>query len=318
MSCNSELHKPTVNKLQNSVNWCWWAPDYTTGFLQPTAEINITRFTPVHQISCSRMSSLASLTTECQESAATAPLSSVLVTQQARSLSCLTFLLFSEIIPKLPEKNTCFILCITASLFAVAILPVLASTTRLGTIVVEKVTGGKCSKIVRETVFHTTPRNIPQECRSHQHRGGSLKLRFFATTRSGAGKLVTWHTRRFAKRAVGRGGRVAWPPRSPDLTHLHYCLWGHLKALLFETKVGSWAAQRRRIFAVAEHNTQPSGQNCGNYPVSIDAGRKMHSNLKRTLWTITVKQYFIRQAVYQNTQSVLNKYFNTAGHSCAM
>jgi len=36
-----------------------------------------------------------------------------------------------------------------------------------------------------------------------------------------------------------RGGPVAWPPRSPDLTSLDFYLWGHMKTLVYETKVGS-------------------------------------------------------------------------------
>ena len=52
---------------------------------------------------------------------------------------------------------------------------------------------------------------------------------------------------------LGRGGPVAWPPRSPDLTPLDYYLWGHMKTLVYETKVESRAALRDRIFAAAEH-----------------------------------------------------------------
>ena len=54
-------------------------------------------------------------------------------------------------------------------------------------------------------------------------------------------------------RWLGRGGPVAWPPRSPDLTPLDYYLWGHMKTLVYETKVDSREALRDRIFAAAEH-----------------------------------------------------------------
>ena len=57
----------------------------------------------------------------------------------------------------------------------------------------------------------------------------------------------------FPNRWLGRGGPVAWPPRSPDLTPLDYYLWGHMKTLVYETKVDSREALRDRIFAVAEH-----------------------------------------------------------------
>ena len=52
---------------------------------------------------------------------------------------------------------------------------------------------------------------------------------------------------------LSRGGPVAWPLRSPDLTLLDYYLWGHMKMLVYETKVESRAALRDRIFAAAEH-----------------------------------------------------------------
>ena len=57
----------------------------------------------------------------------------------------------------------------------------------------------------------------------------------------------------FLNRWLGRGGPVAWPPRSPDITPLDYYLWGHMKTLVYETKVESRAALRDRIFAAAEH-----------------------------------------------------------------
>jgi len=57
----------------------------------------------------------------------------------------------------------------------------------------------------------------------------------------------------FPNRWLGRGGPVAWPPRSPDLTPLDYYLWGHMKTLVYETKVESRAAMRDRIFSAAEH-----------------------------------------------------------------
>ena len=56
----------------------------------------------------------------------------------------------------------------------------------------------------------------------------------------------------FPNRWLGRGGPVAWPPRSPDLTTLDYYIWGHMKTLVYETKVDSRAELRARIFAVAE------------------------------------------------------------------
>ena len=33
----------------------------------------------------------------------------------------------------------------------------------------------------------------------------------------------------FDEKWIGRGGPVAWPPRSPDLTPPDYFLWGFVK-----------------------------------------------------------------------------------------
>ena len=54
-------------------------------------------------------------------------------------------------------------------------------------------------------------------------------------------------------RWLGRGGPVAWPPRLQHLTPLDYYLWGHMKTIMYETKVESRAALHDRIFAAAEH-----------------------------------------------------------------
>jgi len=57
----------------------------------------------------------------------------------------------------------------------------------------------------------------------------------------------------FPNRWLGRGGPIPWPTRSPYLTPLDYYLWGHMKTLVYKTKVDSRAALRCRIFAAADH-----------------------------------------------------------------
>ena len=56
----------------------------------------------------------------------------------------------------------------------------------------------------------------------------------------------------FPNRWIGRGGPIEWPPRSPDLTALDYYIWGHMKTLVYETKVDS-KELCHRIFAAADH-----------------------------------------------------------------
>jgi len=42
----------------------------------------------------------------------------------------------------------------------------------------------------------------------------------------------------FPTRWIGRGSNINWPPRSPDLTPLHFCLWGLMKSELYRKKSG--------------------------------------------------------------------------------
>jgi hypothetical protein len=53
----------------------------------------------------------------------------------------------------------------------------------------------------------------------------------------------------FGDRWIGRGGPVAWPPRSPDLTSLDFFLWGHMKSLVYETPIPSREDLVARIVA---------------------------------------------------------------------
>ena len=36
---------------------------------------------------------------------------------------------------------------------------------------------------------------------------------------------------------IGRGSTINWPPRSPDLTPLDFCLWGLMKSEVYRKKV---------------------------------------------------------------------------------
>lgn len=56
----------------------------------------------------------------------------------------------------------------------------------------------------------------------------------------------------FGVRWIGRGGPIAWPPRSPDMTPLDFYLWGHMKSLVYETPVESEEDLVARILAAAQ------------------------------------------------------------------
>lgn len=51
---------------------------------------------------------------------------------------------------------------------------------------------------------------------------------------------------------IGRGGPVHWPARSPDLSPLDFCLWGHLKSLVYSTPVESEEDLVARILAACQ------------------------------------------------------------------
>jgi hypothetical protein len=53
-------------------------------------------------------------------------------------------------------------------------------------------------------------------------------------------------TRRYGERWMGRGGPVPWPPRSPVLP-LDYCVWGHVKSLVYTSVVDIVEKLQRRI-----------------------------------------------------------------------
>ena len=56
----------------------------------------------------------------------------------------------------------------------------------------------------------------------------------------------------FPGRWIGRGGPHAWPARSPDLTPLDFYLWGHMKTLVYKTKVNSREELLHRIQEAAD------------------------------------------------------------------
>jgi len=64
-----------------------------------------------------------------------------------------------------------------------------------------------------------------------------------------------WLNENFPGRWIGRGGPVAWPARSPDLTPLDFYLWGTVKSLVYNTGVDTREELRQRILD-AFHNVK--------------------------------------------------------------
>jgi hypothetical protein len=51
------------------------------------------------------------------------------------------------------------------------------------------------------------------------------------------------------ERCVGRGSMYPWPPRSPDLSLLDYCIWGWMKDIVYQRK----AQAREELLARIMH-----------------------------------------------------------------
>jgi len=51
----------------------------------------------------------------------------------------------------------------------------------------------------------------------------------------------------YQERWIGRGGPVAWPPRSPDLNPLDFFIWGYLKSLVYAEPINNLEQLENRI-----------------------------------------------------------------------
>jgi hypothetical protein len=61
-------------------------------------------------------------------------------------------------------------------------------------------------------------------------------------------RLVMQHfSNIFPNRWIGRGCTIKWPPRSPDLTLLDFCLRGWIKSEVYRRKVATWDELLDRI-----------------------------------------------------------------------
>lgn len=56
-----------------------------------------------------------------------------------------------------------------------------------------------------------------------------------------------WLDAEFGPRWIGRGGPVAWPPRSSDLTPLDFFFWGYVQSIMYATEPVTLDNLRDRI-----------------------------------------------------------------------
>ena len=79
-----------------------------------------------------------------------------------------------------------------------------------------------------------------------------LKLVSKIFQQDGAPPHLGSHVRRFLgatlpNKWIGRDGPTPWPPRSPDITHLDFFLWGYVNDKAFSTPVPDITNLKARI-----------------------------------------------------------------------
>ncbi|KAJ4435606.1 hypothetical protein ANN_18222 [Periplaneta americana] len=85
-----------------------------------------------------------------------------------------------------------------------------------------------------------------------QHSAGVITFISYRRQIAIAVDKASYLDRRFPDRWIGRGGPIAWPPRSPDLNPHDFYLWGHLKSLAYLSPVPDLESLRNRIVACSE------------------------------------------------------------------
>ncbi|XP_076246510.1 uncharacterized protein LOC143186686 [Calliopsis andreniformis] len=77
-------------------------------------------------------------------------------------------------------------------------------------------------------------------------------------------------TETFQDRWIGRGGPVAWPPRSPDINPLDFFFWGYLKNAVYRQPVQTPEELVAKIHAAVAN-------------ISTETLEKVHNNMVRRL-----------------------------------
>ena len=65
-------------------------------------------------------------------------------------------------------------------------------------------------------------------------------------------KIRKFLDKKFPVHWIERGGAIAWPPRSPDITPLDFFLWGYIKDAVHRTKVKDISHLKEKINAAVE------------------------------------------------------------------
>lgn len=104
----------------------------------------------------------------------------------------------------------------------------------------ERLTGERYLRLL-ETSVEEQLQNVPESYQSelyYQHDGAPAHYQR---------DVRAFLDRKFGERWIGRGGPVAWPARSPDLTPLDFFLWGEVKRLVYEQESESREQLKEKI-----------------------------------------------------------------------
>ncbi|KAJ4444666.1 hypothetical protein ANN_06463 [Periplaneta americana] len=112
-------------------------------------------------------------------------------------------------------------------------------------VLVNRLTGQAYTNFLENTIPHVLEDTPLINCQHIHFLHDGAPAHFSRTARR-------YLDRRFPDRWIGRGGPIAWPPRSPDLNPLDFYLWGHLKSLVYSSPVTDLESLRNRIVACSE------------------------------------------------------------------
>ena len=93
----------------------------------------------------------------------------------------------------------------------------------------------------------------------------------------------------YTNRWIGRRGPTAWPARYSDLNPLDFYLWGHLKAIVYDTPVATVEALRNRIIVAREKHTKYSGTFWTSSTIYVSSVRSLHWCGRKSFPAIFVK-----------------------------
>ncbi|KAJ4431179.1 hypothetical protein ANN_19776 [Periplaneta americana] len=119
-------------------------------------------------------------------------------------------------------------------------------------VLVNRLTGQAYTNFLENTIPHVLE-DTPLINRQHIHFVHDGAPAHFSRT------AHRYLDRRFLDRWIGRGGPIAWPPRSSDLNPLDFYLWGHLKSLVYSSPVPDLEFLRNRIVACSEDIRNTAG-----------------------------------------------------------